>query len=265
MDKLLLKQYLEEGLSTRQIGRLVGKHRNTVSYWIDKHDLKDAMKYKKPEYSNPEYFSKIDTKEKAYILGFLLGDSYLTDDVMELTIALSDLQVLEFIQSETGCNIQTSDKLNKKKRMYPNATIVVGNNQIVKDLNVLFGGQLKEDRTVPFISPKLERYLLQGFFDADGCITWGRRKDRNRVWHKISFTSQYGMLDAIQNILLKRGITTKLRPKGQDKCFVIEFANKKDVLDYLDIIYPDNDFIILNRKYENAQALRLELGEFGES
>ena len=266
MDKFELQSYLEEGMSTREIARVVGKHHNTISYWIDKLDLKDSMRYKKPEYNNPNYFSKIDTKEKAYILGFLLGDSYLSDDIMELTISLSDIEIMKFIQSEIGCNIQIRDELNKKKRIFPSAIIVIGNNQITKDLNKLFGGQGKVDRNIPFISQKLERYLLQGFFDAEGCVTWGYRKDRGRVWHKISFTSQYKMLEVIQNILLKHNISTKLKPKSDNsKCFVIEFSSKNTVLDFLNIIYPNDDFIVLNRKYENAQALRLELGEFGES
>lgn len=265
MDKLKLKGYLDEGLSTRAIGRITNKHRNTVSYWINKHDLGDYMKYKKPQYYDIHYFSKIDTKEKAYILGFLLGDSYLTDDIMNLSIALSDIEILRFIESEINCNVQTSDKIDKKKRIYPNATITIGNNQMVKDLNRLFGGHLKQDRNIPYISPKLNKYLLQGFFDAEGCVTWGRRKDRNRLWHKISFTSQYKMLEAVQNILIKYDVSTKIRPKSKDACYVIEFSNRKNVQRFLDIIYPDDKFIVLNRKYNNAQALRLELGEFGES
>lgn len=265
MDKIKLKGYLEEGLSTRAIGRIIGKHHNTVSYWIKKHDLGNKMKYKKPKYNDINYFNKIDTKQKAYILGFLLGDSHLTDDILQLSISLSDIEILEFIKSEINCNIQISHKLNKKQKVYPNGTITIGNNQILKDLNRLFGGHLKEDRNIPNISPKLERYLLQGFFDAEGCITWGKRKDRDRIWQKISFTSQYKMLEVIQNILLKYDIATKVKPKGNDKCYVIETSNKSNVLKFLNIIYPNDDFIILNRKYNNAQALRLELGEFGKS
>ena len=36
-------------------------------------------------------------------------------------------------------------------------------------------------------------------------------------------------------------------------------------IEFLNYIYPDDNFIILNRKYNKAEALRLELGEFGES
>ena len=40
--------------------------------------------------------------------------------------------------------------------------------------------KLKKGRNLPITSKKLEPYLLQGFFDAEGCITWGYRADRNR-------------------------------------------------------------------------------------
>ena len=46
---------------------------------------------------------------------------------------------------------------------------------------------------------------------------------------------------------------------------MLEFANREDVLKFLNFIYPNDSFIILKRKYNKAKALRLELGEFGES
>ena len=265
MDKNTLKDYLEKGLTHREIAKLEGKRKSVIGYWVHKHELVDYQKYKLPTYKDKNYFSKIDTKEKAYILGFILGDGCLTDKDLTVGIALSDIQIIEFISSEMGGNIRISKTMNKKQRRYPSAGLHIGDNQIVKDTRMLFGGNKKEDRHIPIISPKYERYLLQGFFDAEGCVTWGRRKDRNRLWQKISFTSQYRMLEGIQNILYKNNISTKLKQKSNDNCYVIEFANKKDVLNFIQIIYPNDEFIVLDRKYENAQALRLELGEFGES
>lgn len=266
MDNKMLKGYLEQGLSHRDIAKLTGKGKSTIGYWVKQYGLEDSQKYKKPEYKDVNYFSKINTKEKAYILGFLLGDGCLTDDYIIVNIALEDKEVLDFVSKEFGCNISTSTKLNKKKKQFPNASINIGNNQIVRDLKMLFGGNKKYDRHIPIISPKYEAYLLQGFFDAEGCITWGRRKDRNRVWQKVSFTSQYRMLEGIQNILYKNGIPTKLKPKSDNSdCYIIEFSSKDCVLKFLKVIYPNDDFIVLNRKYNNAQALRLELGEFGEA
>lgn len=211
-------------------------------------------------------FKKIDTKEKAYILGFLLADGAITkDDKLNLKISLPDREVLDFISEQTGANIQENRKMDKDKRRYPYAGIKIGQRAIVNDLKKLFGGRLKEDRRIPIIKKDLEPFMVQGFFDADGCISWGVRKDRDRIWQKVVFTSQYKLLEGIQNILVKNGISTTLRPKSNENCYVLETHNKNNVLKALDYIYQDENFIILNRKYHNANALRLELGEFGES
>lgn len=265
MDKIMLETYLKQGLSTRKIAPLVGKGKSTVSYWIHKHGLQDLQKYKKPEYSNIHYFQKIENPKQAYILGFILGDGCIQNNGLIISIALADKEINEFIQSELGCNIQDSHKIDKAKRIFPSSNISIGNSTLVDDIKMLAGGTGKDDRHVPIIKQELERYVLLGFFDAEGCVTWGRRKDRNRIWQKISFTSSYNLLLGIQKILLKNGISTAIRPKANEKCFVMEFAAKDTVLKFLDLIYPNDEFIILNRKYKKAQALRLELGEFGEA
>ena len=82
---------------------------------------------------------------------------------------------------------------------------------------------------------------------------------------KVSFTSQLKMLTGIQNILYKHGITSKIYPKSGCQCFVIEIRAKADLRKTIDLIYSDENFIVLKRKYEKAVALRLELGENGES
>ena len=65
-------------------------------------------------------------------------------------------------------------------------------------------------------------------------------------------------------LIKELNIATIVRPKTGENCFVLEFSNKNDVLKFLDYIYPNNDFIVLNRKYLKAKALRLELEENGE-
>ncbi len=40
VDRALLEQYLDEGLSLAEIGRRVGRHESTVAYWMAQHGLK---------------------------------------------------------------------------------------------------------------------------------------------------------------------------------------------------------------------------------
>lgn len=221
------------------------------------------MKYKKPNY-NENYFQNIDTKEKAYILGYTLADGYISDKTLSYGCALSDRCILDFISSEIGCVVREYHITNRKQRRFPSAKISIGNKTLIKDINKLSGG-IKNDKTFPRIKKELERYMLLGFFDGDGCITWGRRKDRNRIWQKVNFTGSYKLLSAIQKHLTSKNISSALHPKGTENCFVLELSSKKDVINILSYIYGDNDLIILRRKYEKYAALRLELGEFEET
>jgi len=263
MDKKILEGYLEDGLSMREIGEKENLHKNTVDYWIKKFNLEDKINYKKPVYKDEHVFNKVNSKEVAYIIGYTLADGYVSKNLVEYGCALEDKEILDFIANFLGAVVRVDNTFVPEARRFPRARINIGNNNIVSDINKLCSSKL--EKHCPIIPKQFNRYLVQGFFDGDGCITWGIRKDRNRVWQKVCFASSLKILEGIQQILIKDcNISTVVRPKGDEKCYVLEFANKKDVLKFLDYIYPDDTFVILKRKYDKANALRLELGEFGE-
>lgn len=259
MNKELLEQYLKEGKSTRKIAELMGVHHNTVSYWIKKYNLNDKSKFKKTDNYK---FGKIDSKEKAYLLGFILADSHISDNnSVEISVSMQDKEVVEYLSRILNSNVSYDNIMDKKAKRFPRARTV----KKIEDITKFIGGRRKEERHFPIVNKKYAKYLLQGLFDADGCITWGVRKDKKRLWHKICITSQLNILIGVQNFLNKTlGISTVVRPKGSEKCYIIEFANKEDVIKFLNYIYSD-DYIVLKRKYFKSNALRLELGEFGES
>lgn len=260
MDKDFLVRCLNRGMSTREIEKICSLNHRTISYWIKKYNLQDNSKYKKLE----KYaFEKIDTKEKAYALGFILADGSISEkNVVEVSVSLMDKEVCDFLTTVIGGNVNINNKCDKKKRSFPKARVVRKITDIVK----FTGGRNKSDRHFPRVRDDLDRYLIQGLFDADGCITWGRRKDKDRIWHKVSFTSQYKILVGVQQYLYKKlNISSVVKQKQKENCYYLEFSNKKDVLKFCEHIYPDREFLILKRKYSKYKALRLELEENGES
>lgn len=206
--------------------------------------------------------NKIDSPEKAYCIGFIGGDGHIDyKNQVSISLSIKDRDVLNFIQQTIGGTVSEDLRYNKKQRKFPNTSL----SKVILDIKKFYGGRLKEERSLPHVPKNLEKYLLLGFFDAEGCVTWGYRKDRNRIWQKISFTSQYDLLISIQKILTKVNISTSIRPKKDEKCYVLEFSNKIDVINFCNWLYSDLQFIVLKRKFENYNALRLELGEFGEN
>lgn len=265
MDKEFLKEKLIEGLSSRDIAKLpeVTVGNRTIVYYIHKYKLEKFMNYKKPIY-NESFFDMIDTKEKAYILGYTLADGYINRNTLEYGCALSDKEILNFIASQLGeIKVREDVYINKEARRFPRARLSIGNKKLVH--GVLSKINSKEEKTFPRIKKELQHYVLLGFFDGDGCLTYGHRKDRNRLWQKVNFTASYKILNAIQKLLSKLGITTSLYPKEKEKCFVLEIANLKDVIAILRYMYQDESFIVLHRKFNKYNALRLELGENEEN
>lgn len=260
IDKELLTYFLKLGLSTRKIAELMGESKSNIQYTVRKYGLTDLYCHKKRE---PIAFNKIDTPEKAYITGFILGDGCIINNgIVSITVALRDREILEFITKELNAEISDSYKFDRDKRIFPHSSTT----RVIRDITKFIAGPLKVDRHYPIVPYQLEHYLLLGFFDADGCITWGRRKDRNRIWQKVQFKSAYKILYGVQQVLLKRlNIATIIHPVKDENCYELCFSNKRDVLIFLSFIYQDPNFIILKRKYQKACALRLELEENGET
>lgn len=258
ITKKQLEEYIKLGYSQVQMATAIGCGTTNIGHFIEKFGLRDVQ-INKPQ--PPYRFNKIDSAIKAYIIGFICCDGAinLTHSV-EITVQKADKEVADFIADELNANVNISNIFDKKTKRFPRARIV----KKIPDILKFIGGRLKVDRHLPIVKKEFNRYLLLGAFDADGCITWGRRKDRNRIWQKISFTTSFGIAICIQNILLKDlNISTAIKPKTGCNCYIIDFANRNDVLKFLDFIYCD-DFVVLKRKYLKAKALRLELEENGE-
>lgn len=259
INKEIIQQYTDKGYSFRKISRELNVSLDTITYWANKYNIKSNYQ-KLP----PLKIDKIETREQAYMIGFLLGDGHIDEKGNVIcSVSIRDREILELIADQLGARILDDKRINKKKRQFPHSTL----SRKVGGIEKIFGGRLKDERRFPRIRKDLERYLLQGFFDADGSVSFGKRKDRDRLWHKISFTSSFRLLEGVQNMLMNNlSISSKIKPKSNENCFVLEFANKKDVNSFIDYIYPvnENNFVVLKRKYNKINALRLELEEFGE-
>ena len=128
-------------------------------------------------------FEKIDTKEKAYMLGFLIGDGHIAKDkqVVELYVKLEDKEVTQFFSKQTGGIYIEKHKFDKKKRIFPKSGCLIYSKKEKENLIRLFGGRLCKERRVPIMSRSLEPYFIAGLFDAEGCITWGKAYTKTKI------------------------------------------------------------------------------------
>lgn len=261
MDKLYLQSLLEQGLNYKEVGSIVNLDGRTVQYWAKKFGLSYLNKRNHGRRLPKNFIEKVDTKEKAYLVGFILGDGHINElDSVELSQCLADKEVVYKLAKIIDADVHLDLTLNKKTRRFPRARIT----KKIPMISKILGGRVKRDRHFPRIKDELMPHLLRGLFDADGGVSFGYRKDRNRLWVCCRFVHHLKCLQGLQQFLIKKlNISTTVRPKSKENAFVLDMCSIKEAVKFLDYIYSDTNSIMLERKYNKYRALRLELDEFG--
>lgn len=194
---------------------------------------------------NTHYYQilPIDTRLKAYILGFCICDSGITEnEIVELGIA--DPEPIQILSMEMNGDIHIGKNTNEayKYRLRKKVPGIIN----------IYKGRLKKDRNIPFdiIPPHLFKYFILGMFDADGCLCFYMGRGPSNY---IEFTSQGIMLPQLYDYFREvYHMDWLLRFKEHKNCYKLCTNKREYILNLLSIIYSDPSFIILPRKYYKA-------------
>lgn len=187
--EFIAKKYLE-GESTQNIAKFLKLNQSSVIKKLKQLNL--HVKYKNPKLRkrkrtcNDYFFSKIDTEEKAYWLGFIAADGCVRIDKRKrknLTINLSlsdENQIYKFSQSIKSNNIISRRKnySKKYKKYYDASSITISSQQLIDDL-INLGITPRKSLTLryPQINNKFDKDFIRGYFDGDGC--WHINMNKN--------------------------------------------------------------------------------------
>jgi intein-encoded DNA endonuclease-like protein len=141
---------------------------------------------------NKEYFSKIDSEDKAYFLGFLYADGSMNEKRHSLNIIIQedDKEVLEKFIKCIGEDRPICYLKNRLRR--PNeknhVQLSIANTYLYKQL-IDLGCRPKKSFTLEFpnIPKEFERHFIRGYFDGDGCWSFG--KGKKALYRKFTFIS----------------------------------------------------------------------------
>ena len=259
------KKLYESGKKYYQIANELGVNRKTVSiklrelgYQSDQRYVRkiDTNKLRKYDYSKTEnIFEVIDTEEKAYWLGFLYADGYVSyrSNVISLALAEEDLTHLKKFRSFLKLDEKPLSKKTKKvkDKKYISYEFSICNENIKSDLCKLgcfprktFDIKFPLDDIVP---QSLKRHFVRGYIDGDGCITTSISSyitldivgtndflDGYQKWTKL----RYNKLHGLKNTTVKHSMYSG-------------FA----AIQILDKIYNDAN-IFLDRKHDKYLELR---------
>ena len=110
-----MKQLYLSGMSLKEVGKKFGYNsENTVAKIFRKNGIPVRTRAGKGDTVNHSYFSKIDTENKAYILGLLLADGNITErdksqNAVRIELQKTDISTLQLIKRE----FQTQNRITQ--------------------------------------------------------------------------------------------------------------------------------------------------------
>jgi hypothetical protein len=171
------------------------------------------------------YFNKIDTKQKAYILGFIYADGNVSikDNSYRLRFNLQqkDKSVLDFIKQELKYTGPIRLSKNKKYNI-----LEISSKKLIKNLIIL--GAIPNKSLIllpPKIDPIFEGSFIKGYFDGDGCVGFYPRKSAMKPYIVIC-----GTLELLYWIQEK--INSKHKLCKVDKIYKLNFSSFQTIINF---------------------------------
>ena len=225
---------------------------------IERRDAKIQTQYDKT------FFEKIDSHEKAYVLGLIMTDGYIIRNYMGFGIQLtkSDGYILEKISKILRSThplqfIRKRKKDNKNYFVKDMMRLSIYNQKIANDLKKM--GVVKyKTKKLRYNNSVPKKYLssfFRGLIDGDGTI--GVNKTNNYPWCKISSFSNMFLEDLKKiDLPFKFNINisfTKYKEKKHKIFNLVVSGGKNEIKQFLKWIYKNKGDFYLERKYEKMQ------------
>lgn len=196
---------------------------------------------------NHNYFSKIDSEVKAYLLGWLLSDGYVsTRHRIGIKLQCRDVEILDLFISELAPGRRyIKDGNNSFKLEFTSK-------QMYDDLQKynIVPNKTYANKSFPCIIPSLMNHTIRGYFDGDGSISFN--KGRANIY--ICSINE-DVLVYIKFLLFLSDVKSKIYREDRSKLGYKDMfklwvgGNKDNKIKAFNVLYKDCNYK-LSRKYK---------------
>lgn len=225
------------------------------------------------ENSNKDYFSKINSPDKAYWLGLICADGWLDkrDSAVGLQLKSTDSELVKKFAKTFNVKCLLFSSINsylkngvKVKYRLETARAMVYSRKIFSDLNKIGISPRKTftDMSVVFnfIPQKYYRDFIRGYFDGDGSIFKTGKNNRYKKGYcgGFSIVGQKRILEKIRDIIYNNSDVSFSKIYRHKMIFSLFWRGDKNSISLFNYLYK-NATLFLKRKhslfkeiYENA-------------
>lgn len=211
--------------------------------------------------SNEDYFSKIDSQDKAYFLGFIGSDGciYKTlsnnkQNILRISIQKEDENILHIFRKYLGTDKPILETTNEKNTY---VSLEICSNKICSDIESLgLSNRKTYDNTIANVDEAWMPALIRGYFDGDGSIGYNKSIFNSSISIAGYESNMKKIMNFLQNHNIYGGMTidkrkTNIANDGSKFC-IFYLANKTSKYSFLKLIYENNNCVYLERKYKRA-------------
>ncbi len=258
----IIKMYIEDKFSCEKIAKvynasLSGIYDALKRWNVNTRDLSRSHRiYRVDE----NYFDVIDTEEKAYWLGFIYADGFVTSP-HNFGIALSknDKLHLEKLLESLKSNYPIHEYISKSNYGQSEyVRLLINNNNIYRQL-IKKGVKLNKSLILDFpdnsiLSSKLYRHFIRGYFDGDGSLVLSKHSINFKICGTKEFLSKLiDIFNEVSEYNLKHNLFK--RKKDEKNNFYISYGGALKIFTILSYLY-ENSVIYLDRKMKKYEQLK---------
>ena len=258
---LAIEEYINTSIYERSIQQLSDKYglnRKTINKYLKERGIEITNVHNKIPFKE-DFFDNIDTEEKAYWLGFLYADGYIssTEYKIGLGIAIKDSEHLQkfnqALEYPKGMNTYKSkgNPTNPDKSTCMIRTVI---------RNEHMWNALKSKGCVPnksliltfpnesiFTSKNLIKHFIRGYVDGDGTLgVYPHSKTNPNLEASLLIVGTKPFLEGVQNHLGIKGFLMH-KSNCNELTYRLGYSTSK-AIEVATILY-ENASIYLNRKY----------------
>lgn len=254
----IVDKYINENYTLKKLGDEFGCSYGTIKNLLHRKGYKSRGN-KQGYPRNENYFSEIDSFDKAYWLGFLYANGCAHSNNNEISITLKDKEHLEKFKLALECpNHNIGEKADKRfKKESHLFYISIKDKQLHKDL-IKWGCVPQKSlilEKIPNIPREYVSHFIRGYFDGDGSLHYLKNSNN----YRISFCGTKKFLEDVRHELHKDSISIC---QQRDRVSRLQISGRKQVISILDYLYNNStENTRLDRKYK----LYLDCSEWAHS
>lgn len=238
----------QNGETTKQIGRNFNICDNSVSKILRRNNIQIRCAKRYSKVKNHDYFSNIDSADKAYFLGWMISDGSIVESktrknrqkVISIEIHNRDKYILDLFARYIDASEDIVKVFEKRNHCY----IRFSSNKMADTL--LQYGVVPRKSFITFL-PQIEKnlmpHLIRGIFDGDGTIVVNKDKQA-----KVGFYGSKQLCNEISDFLHNE-LGLNKNKVSKSTCYHVWYGGRGVVSTLFDYLYKDCEDLYLRRKF----------------